>query len=154
MAASLRKVVQGALVAPYSSQPNTKEQAQHVVHGNITRCFKTTIAVDHEILLCVAQADMTIKAAYVVPGVTSAANATNYVTLDLGKADLANGALTSFDSFTTASVALTISTSRAFTIVESTDTLATGDGLYLHVTNTAAGIATDCTIVVEYELTD
>jgi len=88
-----------------------------------------------------------LVAAKLLPSTTSAAHATNYTTIDIrnGATNLAVTALT------TASVALTKGTERAFTITALYAEFVGGTNYYsINKTDAAAGAVMDCTFYLEF----
>jgi hypothetical protein len=93
-----------------------------------------------------------LKSATFMPCATSAANATNYVTLAL-----LQGAVGIATSLTTATVALTAGTERAFTMLTTAAAMAarefggSTDYVKLTVTAAASGVLVDAILVLEWE---
>lgn len=152
MAGTVEKNFEGTVAI--GSANNTTDSRQ-IIHRYFSRTVAGAAGTDQDNAVFQAQSPMTLKAAWIVPSIATAAAAVDYLTLTLGKGDQAAGAITAFDSFDTASggdnVSLAARTAQAFTI-EPTDTLDTGDTLYLQVANAGAGAALGGVLIVEYEL--
>lgn len=158
MANTLKDAFEGALCTALT---DSADHADHVVTRSFTMRYDALTEVASLNLIAVAQADITITAAYLVPAVTLAADASNFADLSLGKCDagIASTSLdTTFDLWSTETGeegALTIGTKASFTIDESTDVLTTGEGLFLLVDTTAGtGPIVSGTVVVEYKLSN
>ena len=92
-----------------------------------------------------------VKSAGFITDTGQASDASNYRTVKLSKNDGVGGADTDFDSKGGVSAALTADRRTAFTMVESTDTLAAGDWLIGIITSTGTGAALG-DISFEYEI--
>lgn len=151
---SLNSLIQ-KMIGVFGNAGADEDDVKHAFLPNKQAHFNVTAGTDESNLVFVAQAPITLLAAYLVPDVATAANGTNYATIQLGKGDLAAGAITAFDSFDTSSTGLAARTKRSFSIDPSTDVLAKGDGLYLiqDQTSGGSGAAVKGKVVVEYELT-
>jgi len=109
------------------------------------------VAVD--IPLFVADTDITLLSAYILPGGAETATA-NHPDLAIAQGDIAATAVTVYDTFDGTATSFVAMTAINFTIVPSTDVVAKGEVLYLHVTTNGTPISyvDPFAIVVKYQL--
>lgn len=120
------------------------------VGGDIPASAST---IRQSILRAPAGRTVTIVSAGFVTDGGQASDATDYRSILLGKHDGAGGSVTPFDTKGGASTAVTADSYTAFTIVESTDTLAATEVLQVSITGNGAGKAWSWTTVhVEYRI--
>lgn len=151
MADTLKLAIAGGVGHASSSAHKDAENA--VQHSYKLDFTDYDIPVASLNCVAIAQTDITLTAAYWVPSVTQGAQATNYVTLTLGKGAVGSS-ITAFDAITS-ETAFTAGTARSFSIAPSTDTVSAGDKLWMNVSHngTTAGVISG-TLIVEYKLTN
>ena len=152
MAGTVEKNFEGTVAI---GSANNTTDARQIIHRDFSRAHGGPPGEDQDNAVFQAQSPMRLTAVRILPKITTAAHAANYLTYTLGKGDQAAGAITAFDSFDTATggdnVTLTSRVAHPFTIVP-TDTLDTGETLYLRIVHSGAGAGHGGVLIVEYEL--
>ncbi len=120
-----------------------------------TRQMEVAAGTDEDMCVAVAQANISITAAYIVPDATTAANGTNYASIDVTVGDTAAGSTNSaVTAMTTASTALTARTKRSFTLSTTVADLEVdaGEAIYVeHDQSNGTGAAVNGLLVIEWE---
>jgi len=152
MAGTVEKNFEGTVAIGSANNPT---DARQIIHREFTSTWHTLANENADQAIFEAQSPLILKAVRLVPAVPTTAHAANFITVTLSTGDQAAGALTALDAFDTntagANVSLVMRTAYPFTIV-TTDTMDTGDTLYLEIVHTGGGAINGGLVIVEYEL--
>jgi len=157
MANDLRDKLKGT----HCNETSDIDDANHVVNQTKVFFFNGSAATANsgvgqyaqDIPLFVADTDLTLTAAYILPSAAETATA-NHPDLAIAQGDIAATAVTVYDTFDGTGTNFVAMTAINFTIAPATDVVAKGEVLYLHVTTNGTPIdyVKGFSIVVKYRL--